>query len=292
MQLSHAENFLISLFGSPKDDGDIIKTTNTLLEFYTYAFLDEAQASSKSMESLVKDFFKEPERLMSKAEVLNHSIDILKKQKLIELKADPIFNGFSKLNVRSILANQVNSNYEKEGKLISLFKESLIKYLEAINTKKSRFEIRYFYSWDDTPEFYDFGGVFNPITYVASQQRDGYVVNDSHVNLKKRKNKYQIKEDLDRIGYITKYAKKKNLDELPAEVCPLGSIAVVKERFIRKFQHKTKAEFALIFVGGQEWKTICLESKYIEIVLALSMLIKQGQAERLTYPAFLEKVSS
>lgn len=51
----------------------------------------------------------------------------------------------------------------------------------------------------------------------------------------------------------------------------------------------TKIEFALINIQEKQWKTICIESKSLQKILALSLLINQENAEKLSYDAFLQQ---
>lgn len=197
-------------------------------------------------------------------------------------------------------------------KIISFFKKNKIKH--------SKYEVRFFWPSNLYPEVYDLCGlIFNEEYYTHLLTTDKYILTNNSCNIKIRENELQIKTCVKTINNISQFIKKKRID-FPLKSKKLNGILnqkmisdserfstaedlmrnlsnspdtscveVIKERYVRKMADHTKIEFSLIKIQQKEWKTICIESKNLEKVLALSLLINQENAEKLSYDEFLCK---
>ncbi|MBA3812899.1 MAG: hypothetical protein H0X26_00160 [Alphaproteobacteria bacterium] len=228
-------------------------------------------------------------------------LDSIKKSWYIEKKA--IFDNF--------IVNNIVENRELT-KELSLF---------TINQEKpSKYEIRFFWPSHFSPEVYDvYGLMFDKRDYKHDVTHDKYIVNNNNINIKVRENELHIKKYIQQIGNVYQFKKKKKigfplkgkkLSDLLSPTVTFDSdiletsedlvkkfshlptailVDVFKERYIRKMEDHTKIEFSLIELRGKQWKTICIESKNIQKVLALSLLVNPKNAERLSYNEFLCK---
>jgi hypothetical protein len=185
---------------------------------------------------------------------------------------------------------------------------------------KSKYEIRFFWPVGQGPEVSDFQRLFfdqNVCEHKVTQ--DKYIIGGNKYNIKVRENELHVKEHIENINSVDHFKKKKRL-EFPIKTQKLDKIIgvplfpdvllcnspeelikklsscsqiryveVVKERFIRKLPQGTKIEIARIKVRGKDWTTLCIESKSLETLLALSLLVPQGGAESLSYNEFLRK---
>lgn len=218
---------------------------------------------------------------------LKKNVDIVKKE---------FFNGFIINNIESNTFANVESN------------------------KATKFEARFFWPLHAYPEIHDFSGlVFSKESYLHKTTNDKYIILNNNINIKIRKNELHIKILKQRIGDICQFNKKrkitfpikgKNINvvlnqtiipeaevfETPEDfirklsaVSGIFCVEVAKERYVRKIEDHTKIEFSVIKIQQKKWKTICLESKSLQKVLALSFLIHQKEAEKLSYSEFLYK---
>lgn len=201
---------------------------------------------------------------------------------------------------------------------VPFFCNLLINNIKTKKEKHSRYEVRFFWPSPFEPEVYDLQGlIFNEKDFSHTLTTDQYMVTQSHHNIKIRKNEWQVKEYLGHIDSIFHFKKKKTLKfplnnqkiekilqqelgtmvfETPEDLLQklstfsgISRIEVLKERMVRKLADHTKIEISRIKIQGKEWKTICIESKNLENVLALSLLINPKNAEKLSYNAFLQK---
>lgn len=191
---------------------------------------------------------------------------------------------------------------------------------EAHKKKHSKYEIRLFWPSPMNPKVCDLHDlIFNEKYYSHKSTKDKYIIERNKFNIKVRDNELQVKEFIESIGSITHFKKKKvfkfpikgkelekiiqqkmisddvvfetpeeflmKLSHSPVTVC----VEVLKERYVRKMADHTKIEIALIKTQKKAWQTICIESKSLEKVLALSLLINQKHAEKLSYDEFFQK---
>lgn len=180
----------------------------------------------------------------------------------------------------------------------------------------TKFEARFFWPFSHLPEVYDLSHfIFDPQYYKHKITSDKYIISKNDLNIKIRKNELHFKALLKRIGNIYQYNKKKKIEFplngaiinsflnepiLPDAAILTGpedfsalpgivSVDVLKERYVRKLENRTKIEFGVIELNGQRWKTICFESECLRTVMLLSLLVNQKGAEALGYEAFLGK---
>lgn len=246
-------------------------------------------------------------------------LDKLKDSKWLETKKINLFDFFIVTNFN--LAEKSNKfiknfiyNYCTD------FKKKILSFFKKNKKKKSKYEIRFFWPSNINPEIYDLGGFFfNKEYYTHHISEDKYIITNYKNNIKTRGNELQIKSCVKTVNNISEFKKKKRinfplkgkkinalleqnifsdstvfettedllntLSNLPTISC----IDVIKERYVRKMEDHTKIELSLIKIQGKEWKTICIESKHLEKVQSLSLLIKQENAEILSYDEFLRK---
>ena len=188
------------------------------------------------------------------------------------------------------------------------------------SVKHSKYEIRFFWPSNIYPEIYDLKGlIFNKKYYTHSTMTDKYIVTNNNCNIKIRENELQIKTGVKTINNIFQFKKKKRIsfplkakkiNDLLTQNIFSGSdvfgtpkdllkalsgspaiscVDVIKERYVRKMEDHTKIELSLIKIQKEEWKTICIESRNFQKVLALSLLVNQEDAEILSYDEFLQK---
>jgi len=162
--------------------------------------------------------------------------------------------------------------------------------------------------------------IFNQEDYTYKLTTDKYIVGTNKNTIKIRGDELQVKECIEDINSIAHFKKKKIikfplkkktlekilqkklgaysgtletpqdlLRKLP-EFVGTSCIEVIKERYVCKLPNHTKIEIALIKTQGKTWKTLCIESKSLENVLALSLLVNQKNAENLSYDGFLHGV--
>jgi hypothetical protein len=234
---------------------------------------------------------------MNFSDIETYILSILKDLKNdVNISKIDLFNGF--------IVNDVKSNVLPK----------------AENNKASKYEARFFWPSHIYPEVYDFSGlIFNKKNYTNKLTKDKYIVADNNLNIKIRKNDLHVKAQVHQIGNIYQFKKKKKISfplkgkkinsllnqkisldsdmlETPEDLIMklsnfpgISCIEVIKERYVRAMEDHTKIEFSLIKIQEKQWKTICIESKNIQKVLALSFLINQEKAEKLSYSEFLRK---
>lgn len=206
---------------------------------------------------------------------------------------------------------------------LSLFRKKIRDSFEQHKRKHSKYEVRFFWPSSIVPEVCDpHGLIFNEKYYTHKLTKDKYIVTNNKYNIKIRGNELQVKAHIENINSISHFKNKKIINfpikgkkiekilqqkmisnsdvlETPGDLLRklpefLGSscIEILKERYVRKMADHTKIEVSLIKIRGKQWKTICIESKRLEKVLALSLLVNQKNAEKLTYDEFLHKYGS
>ncbi len=290
IQLSHTEAFVL----------DLVKQQKTIdisecLMIYACAFLDHVETmpemSLNAEEFLIK-FWAQQTPLLD-------ALTSLQKSKQLVQKTSNLFDGFSHLNFEAIKISPESQLFSslknaERRKVVEIFNDALTQFLKKHNHKGTKYELRYFWPQELMPEVIDFGtGLFEAEAYTYKANEDVYWIYDSSVNIKVRGDELHIKECIQNIDHIGQFSKKSKI-KLPLKT-PLfdsesfESITVRKQRYMRKFEDKTKVELSTIQLKGQEWKTICLESKSFETVLALSLFINPEGAERLTYTDFVHK---
>lgn len=246
-------------------------------------------------------------------------LDKLKDSKWLETKKINLFDFFIVTNFN--LAEKSNKfikniiyNYCAD------FKKKILSFFKKHKKKKSKYEIRFFWPANINPDIYDLGGlVFNKEYYTHHISEDKYIITDYKNNIKIRENELQIKSCVKKIDNISQFKKKKRMsfplkgkkinalleknvfsdsavfettDDLLNTLSNLPTIScidVIKERYVRKMEDHIKIELSLIKIQEKEWKTICIESKHIEKIQSLSLLINQENAEILNYDEFLRK---
>jgi hypothetical protein len=186
--------------------------------------------------------------------------------------------------------------------------------------KHAKYEARIFWPSSAQSEVYDlYGFFFNKKHYTHEITVDKYLITENNLNIKIRKNELHIKPYIKQVGNISQFNKKKKIkfpvkgkklsalfndeinldsqifqtpDDLMKALVSISEIACVdvyKERYVRKMPGHVTIEFSLIQIQGEQWKTLCIESKNIQNVLALYLLIHQENAEKLSYNEFLRK---
>jgi hypothetical protein len=186
--------------------------------------------------------------------------------------------------------------------------------------KHAKYEARIFWPSSAQSEVYDlYGFFFNKKYYTHEITEDKYLISENNINIKIRKNEIHIKPYIKQVGNISQFSKKKKIrfpvrgkkisslfhheinldsqifqtpDDLMKALVKVPEITFVdvhKERYVRKMPGHITIEFSLIQIQGKQWKTICIESKNVRDVLALSLLIHQENAEKLSYNEFLRK---
>ena len=218
-------------------------------------------------------------------------MDSIDKKKSL-LNPSPLKN-LNKFILLSIGRNKAIENSEKLKEVIELFNKKLFSLFK--DHKKSKYELRFFWPNAIVPEVYEcIGSLFNEENYTICHTQDKYILKDEKTSLKLRKHQLHIKNFLRYFFKIAQFAKKRKIPfnkRFFENIFDKHIIPVEKERYITEIGAHSKIEFSIINVQGNEWKTICIESNKIEIVLALSFLVNQEQAEKLTYPEFLNKYS-
>lgn len=244
----------------------------------------------------------------------------LKDLKLLEIKKTKAFDNFIVNNIA--LDNCVDffgADFITKTD-VSCFTKNMISSFKRNKIKHSKYEVRFFWPANLCPEVYDLCGlIFNEESYTHLLTTDKYIVTNDSCNIKIRENELQIKTCIKTINNISQFIKKKKI-YFPLKVKKLNDILnkkvifdsdrfktaedlirnlsnspdtdcvdIIKERYVRKMGDHTKIEFSLIKIQQKEWKTICIESKSLEKVLALSLLINQENAEKLSYDEFLRK---
>lgn len=279
--------------------------THLLLIFYICNLISKYEITQeKNLIKKIKSLKKEGGFLLSLEDVIEPKALEIKKLKLFDKF---IVNDIEMKHFRNdTVTNKIFSFFSK--KLLPPFKKK----------KHSKYEARFFWPSHLCPKIYDLSGlVFNKKYYTHTFTNDKYIITDQSSNIKMRENELQIKTLAHSKQNISQFTKKKiipfpvklkkiedifkhpdkravlktpddllmKLSDFPGTFC----VDVIKERYIRKFEDRTKIELSLIKVQEREWKTICIESKSLEKVFALSLLIPQENAERLTYDEFLHK---
>lgn len=186
---------------------------------------------------------------------------------------------------------------------------------------KSKYEIRFFWPSSRGPELEDLQKlIFNDKDYDEHKiTKDIYIVSSNKYNIKIRENELHVKEFVENINSISHFKQKKRLEfplkrkklekilgvnlfpdallcNTPEELIEKLStcshvrcVEIVKERFLHKFPKRAKIEIARITLRGKKFTTLCIESKSLETLLALSRLVPQESAEVLNYNEFLQK---
>ena len=185
---------------------------------------------------------------------------------------------------------------------------------------KSKYEIRFFWPSSRGLERDDvYHRFFRQCEEEHKVEKDIYIISGNKYNIKIRENELHVKEFIENIKLISHFKQKKRLEfplkskklekllgvnlfpeallcDTPAELIEKLStcsqaryVEVVKERCVRKLPEQAKIEIARIKLRGQEFTTLCIESKSLDTVLALSLLVPQRGAECLNYNEFLRK---
>jgi hypothetical protein len=222
------------------------------------------------------------------------------------------------LNCRSVMYENCYNIIIK--KALSAFNQKIITAFGIEKKKHSKYEVRFFWPSPAYPEVYElYGLIFNKKDYTHIITTDKYILTKNNINIKIRKDELQIKKCIQTINGISRFKKKKKIpfpikakkindlfkqtvisDSEPirtpedlilklSNIPGISCIDLSKERYVRKMEDHIKIEFALLNIQEKQWKTICIESKSLQKILALSLLINQENAEKLSYDAFLHK---
>lgn len=202
---------------------------------------------------------------------------------------------------------------------VDVFIKKMLSSFNFDKKKHAKYEVRFFWPSEFYPEVYDLEGLmFNKEFYSYKVINDKYILYEM-LNIKTRDNEIQFKRCIKEVDFIYQFKKKKKLSfpvkgaklkkflnqemisesdvfQTPEDLITqlsafldISCVDIMKKRYVRKIENHTKIEFAHIKIQEKEWKTICIESKHLENVLALSLLINQENAEKMSYGAFLQK---
>lgn len=314
--LSYTEAYFVSRLSALTDPEDIAKITTFLWDIFLRQFeksngefllkkMEKFQEKNTlfSMVDRLKNLgFIQVEKIISFPNLVIHKIEIKNQEKFF-IKASP----------------KDNFTLDYFG-AIAPHNDAGVASFETPKKKHSKYEIRFFWPFPTDPEVCDLQGlIFNEKYYSHKATKDKYILARNKFNIKIRENELQVKEFIESIGSISHFKKKKvfkfpikgkelkkiiqqkmisddvvfetpedllmKLSQVPVTAC----VEVLKERYVRKMADHTKIEIALIKTQKKAWKTICIESKSLEKVLALSLLINQKHAEKLSYDAFFLK---
>lgn len=312
-KLSSTETYFISALDALTDLEGMEPIINLLLGVYTCHLLGRLETSKR------KDLLKEIEKIQED-NLFFLLINRLKNLGFIKVGK---ITSFPNLVINKITPNNGEKDLIKNlppKKALSLLRKKVRSSFESHKKKHSKYEIRFFWPASFDLEVYDpHGLIFNQEDYVYKQTTDKYIVGSNKYNIKMRDDELQVKECLEDILSIAHFKKKKIINfpleqkilekilqqklnsysgilgtpqdllrKLP-EFLEGSYLEVVKERYVRKMPGHTKIEIGLISTQGKTWKTLCIESKILENVLALSLLVNQKNAKRLSYNEFLRR---
>jgi len=308
-QLTYKEAYGLSMINMKPLEGDIKKISQVLLGVYVCQFLDffeeKGDKEGKTLKEVIDEYFQSPEDVWANETLLYPVFKRLKKKNILKSKEKKIFKQFNCIKFKPKSGNSLKfqkdidkfiqealhpcKSFEKSQKVISSFSKKLLEVLKKFNDRNSKFELRFFWKNDTLPQVYDLFDLFEEKAYVREKNKDKYLKNDKKSVSKIRKHHLEVKEFTHEFHNIEQFKEKKKIktDGPSSDI-----IEVIKERYIRKIEPHAKIEFAKIWVKDEPWKTICIESKKLEIVLALSLLIDQSGSEQLTYSEFLNKFYS
>jgi len=230
------------------------------------------------------------ESAASEAIQLSLMKSIIKKKSRSNLFPLDNFNEFILHSIESYKAVDENGELRE---IIELFNKKLFSLFKEY--KKSKYELRFFWPNSIIPEVYKcFEDLFNVKNYSKEYNKDKYILKNNKLILKFRNHKFSFKKKLNSLFNITQFTKKIKIPfkkTLFESIFEKTIVNVIKERYINKIAPHSKIEFSIIKIKKNEWKTICIESNKIETVLALSFLVNQEHAEKLTYSEFLNEHS-
>ncbi len=315
---TYKETYVLSLVGNLKKETDINRISHALLGLYVCDFLDQVEASESSgayqEENYLKaldNYFQKPTEVWANETLLHSIFKRLEALEVLYHKQRRIFGHFDLISfmgvkykitlhkdidefiLEALKIHKPIKNEETILKIIRMFNKRLFSLLQSYDDQQSTFEIRFFWSESVNPDVYECSEtLFYEKDYKKEKNEDRYVIiKDDESILKVRKGNLKIKTFIHDFYNIDHFIKKK-----PATYSIVDNnfdrsqfIDVCKERYINKLGFHSKIEFSIIKVNKKTWKTICIESKKLEIVLALSFLINQNNSERLTYSEFLNK---
>lgn len=310
--LSYIEAYFISALGTLKNPDDIEPLLSLLLGVYACQWLGRFETTKKK--NVLKDI-----QTIQENNTLFILIDRLKHLGVFDVdKTTPFPNlGISRITTKGEIRFTTKKLLPK--KVLSEYRKMILSSFSHTK-KKSKYEVRFFWPSSSDPEIYDpHGFIFNPEEYAYKITKDKYIFGSNKNNIKIRDDELQVKEYIENIESITHFKKKKvikfplkkkNLEkilqqklhtplntlETPQELLQIlpellgvSCVEIPKERYIRKLPDHTKIEIGLVTIQNKAWETLCVESKNVETVLALSLLVNQKNAEKLSYEEFLRK---
>lgn len=273
MRLTHTEVYLLSQLGFLKKEEDITQIAHILWGICVYYFWDKTGRVKKDQQLLEAYFLTSLERGEN---ILGSLLNRLEKLDFLKINREQIFENFLEIRAKLVLDFSPSVNFALPSSHIK-------------NTKDSKYEIRFFWPESVQPEVYDFfGNLFDKKYYKKKIDKDTYFVRNHYINLKIRKKDAYIKRDLHDIPHISHVIAKEKI-KLPSDIKTYTPVKVIKERYVRSFDHHMKIEFAVIRLHKKCFKTICFEANTLQKLLGLSLLINPKQGEELTYTEFLNK---
>ncbi len=313
VDFSFSEAYTLSLFKRRDKSLNLSKQLHLLLGLYVCDFLDKIEDiySAESFQNSVNEYLLHFNKRKMKKNFLISSLENLRNLNLLSVQKERVFNNFSllhftltnssliklsssgDLNAFLLQSLEEYTSFESPLKLkeiIEFFNKKLFSLFNSYKRKHSKYELRFFWPETEIPEICNYNkDLFNRKNYDKEHNKDKYIINSDDLISKLRKGRLKVKERSHNFAGISCFTQK--IKEVSSQefLTLHPSIEILKKRYIHKISAHSKIEFSLIKVENKKWKTICLESNKIEIVLALSFLINPLHGERLTYIDFLKK---
>jgi len=323
LNLTYKEAYVLSFINSNIKNVDISNISSILLGLYACDFLDTLETrgglnpnkKNLTLQELIKELFFDSNPLLKSENILLPVLKKLNELNLLKIKREKIFHYFSLIHFthkkntihkKSLQVGNLNKfiiesiekfksieNRSLLKRIVMLFNKQLFSFIKTYEKKHSKYELRYFWPDRILPEAYDcIGSLFERNNYKKENTIDTYIITEDNLNLKLRNNELYVMNSLPAFHNISHFTKKRKINypnDISPEILRYPHVEVIKDRHLNKFRPHSQIEISLIEVQEQKWKTICIESKEITIVLALSMLINPENSEMLTYTEFLNK---